>query len=723
MDMNASAIETGGAVAGTATVAPEAKKNRFAKLTKRFDQKRYQQLNESMSFDEYVERVYKDPRIVRNAFQRIYDMIMSFGADEFTRYRKNYLHYKFFDAEWHPNAFPIYGLDVPLNELVSFFRSAAGHHGTHKRVLLLRGPVGSSKSTICDTLKKGLEVYSQTDDGAWYTFKWINLPIEGADAIYTHAEVDDPMNEDPIRLLPVELRQEVFAELTSILKEQTPEEDRSSQYALVSEGDVNPFSRKIMDMLLRKYKGDREKVLRDHVRVIRKCYSEADRIGIGTFQPKDEKNQDSTELTGDIDFSRIATFGKDSDARAFSFDGEFCVANRGICEFIEMLKLANEFLYDLLGATQEHHIKPKKFPQVYIDEVLIAHTNTPEYDKLTANDKMEALRDRTFKIDIPYLLRLSEELKIYEKCYSKDRVGQHIAPHTLEIAAFFAILTRLFDDPNGEVSNLRDKVKLYDDQNLPNWNEDKVKELMDKSQRAGEGMQFGVSARYIQDKISLSLSESDKDYINFFMVLNKIKDGLSKSTLITNPEMRAKYSACVDLAIKELDNILKTEVQRALVADENALVRLCDQYIDNVMAYIDKVKIENPLTGKDEEPNERLMREIETKIDVPEQQSDDFRLSIQGFIGKLSRKSQKFSWHSNAELKRALEKKVFEDTKDTIKLSALSSATGVVDDADQQKIDAIKTRLIRNHGYNEASATDVLKYVSSIFARGEVEEN
>src|SRR3989339_474239 len=169
--------------------------------------------------------------------------------------------------------------------------------------------------------------------------------------------------------------------------------------------------------------------------VNRVSLSEKDRIGIGTFQPKDEKNQDSTELTGDINYRKIAEYGSESDPRAFNFDGEFNIANRGVIEFVEMLKLDVAFLYDLLGASQEHKIKPKKFAQTDIDEVIIGHTNEPEYRKLQNNEFMEALRDRTVKVDIPYITRISQEKKIYYKDYAPDKIkGKHIAPHTMEIA-------------------------------------------------------------------------------------------------------------------------------------------------------------------------------------------------------------------------------------------------------------------------------------------------
>jgi serine protein kinase len=472
--------------------------------------------------------------------------------------------------------------------------------------------------------------------------------------------------------------------------------------------------------MLTRYDGDWKKVVNEHIVVVRKVYSEADRMGIATFQPKDEKNQDATELTGDINYAKLPHFGSDSDPRAFNFDGEFCVGNRGVIEFIEMLKLAQEFLYDLLGASQEKQIKPKKFAQISIDTVLIGHTNNPEYEKLKSNQFMEALRDRTYKIDVPYLLKWSEEVKVLEQDYGADQVQQHVAPHTLEIAALWAILTRLHEDKDGKMS-LVDKAKLYDGRALPGWTDDSVKEMRDKY--PGEGMGGGVSARYVQDKISNCLSDNHA-YINPFMVLNELKSGLDHSSLFTNKEDIARYLSAVDLTIKEYDEIVKSEVQKALVGDEDSIIRLCSNYIDNVMAYINKSKVKNPYTGQDQESDERLMRSIEEKIDVPEQAADDFRRSLAAFIGDLAHKGKEFQWDSNPQLKKALEAKLFEDTKDHIKLSALNVKGATVVDQDlQDKIDAIKTRMVKQYGYNEQSATDVLDYVGSIFARGDLAEN
>jgi serine protein kinase len=353
--------------------------------------------------------------------------------------------------------------------------------------------------------------------------------------------------------------------------------------------------------------------------------------------------------------------------------------------------------------------------------LFLAHnTNNPEYEKLKNDQTMEALRDRTVKIDVPYLLRWSEELKILEHYYGNGRVKQHIAPHTLEIAALWAILTRLQDDKDSKI-NLVEKAKLYDGKSLPGWTEDSVKELRDKY--PDEGISVGISCRYVQDKISNCLS-SHYDYINFFMVLNELKSGIDNQSLLNNEEDKSRYIACIDYVRKELDEILKNEVQKALVGDEHAIERLCGNYIDNVMAYINGTKIKNPFTEQDQEPDERLMRSIEEKIDIPEVGADDFRRMLAGFIGHLAHSGKQFKWDSNPQLKKALEAKLFEDTKDHIKLSALNiKGATVVDKEVQEKIDAVKKRLINQYGYNDKSATDVLDYVGSIFARGDVADD
>jgi len=416
-----------------------------------------------------------------------------------------------------------------------------------------------------------------------------------------------------------------------------------------------------------------------------------------------------------VNYRKIAEYGSESDPRAFNFDGEFNIANRGVIEFIEVLKLDVAFLYDLLGASQEHAIKPKRFAQTTIDEVIIGHTNEPEYRKLQSNELMEAFRDRTVKIDIPYITTLADEIQIYEKDYSPERMAKHIAPHTLEICAMWAVLTRL-EEPKKAQLSLMQKLKLYDGKSLSGFTEENVKELRDETNR--EGLE-GISPRYIQDKISNALV-SDYGYVNPFMVLNELDNGLKHHSLISNEEVRGHYRELLATVKQEYEDIVKNEVQRAISADEEAIAKLCSNYIDNIKAYTQREKVRNPYTNQFEEPDERLMRSIEEKIDIPDSRKDDFRREIMNYIGALAVDNKQFDYKTNARLQKALELKLFEDKKDSIKLTTLVS--DVIDKDAQQKIDVVKNRLITKYGYNDDSATDVLNYVASIFARGDVKD-
>jgi serine protein kinase len=659
------------------------------------------------SFFEYLEMVKKNPAIVRNAFQRMYDMILTHGTDNFVEYKKEITRYKFFDDPIGNGADAVFGLDVQIMKLVNFFKSAAYGYGTEKRVLLLHGPVGSAKSTLARLLKKGIESYSRSDAGAMYTFKWID-PTGKGEALFGGAtEMMSPMNEDPLKLFPEDMRAKVLAEINK---------ENKTDYKVAIKGDLDPASRFVMRELMKRYGGDWVKVM-DHVRVVRVMLSEKDRVGIGTFQPKDEKNQDSTELTGDINYRKIAEYGSDSDPRAFNFDGEFCVANRGVIEFIEVLKLDVAFLYDLLTASQEHKIKPKKFAQTDIDEVIIGHTNEPEFRKLQNNEFMEALRDRTVKIDVPYITKLKHEIKIYEKDFNSQKIrGKHIAPHTIEVAAMWAILTRL-EHPKKASISLMQKLKLYDGKTLSGFTEENVKELRKEAVR--EGLD-GVSPRYIQDKISNALVKSDIPCLNPFMVLNELESGLKNHTLIGSEERKREYRDLIAMVKQEYEDIVKNEVQRAISADEDSIAKLCGNYIDNVKAFTQREKVRNKYTGMDEEPDERLLRSIEEKIDIPESRKDDFRREIMNYIGALAIEGKTFDFKTNERLHKALELKLFEDQKDSIKLTSLVS--NVVDRAAQEKIDVVKARLIKNFGYDDISATDVLNFVASIFARGDVKK-
>jgi len=638
-------------------------KNEFREL--------YKELNWQGSYREYLDLVIEKPEVARTAFQRVYDMISAYGYTEYTEYKKKIKHYTFFDDPIDHGKDAVFGLDVHLMKLVNILKAAAHRYGPEKRVLLLHGPVGSAKSTVTRMIKKGVEHYSSTPEGALYSYTWHGLK----DLLDMEDTMPCPINEEPLNLIPTENRGDVLEKINK-------GRDRPSSIQIAS--DLCPACRYVYRKLLEHYDGDWQKVVDSHITTKRVILSEQDRIGIGTFQPKDEKNQDSTELTGDVNYRKIAEYGA--------------------------------FLYDLLTASQEHKIKPKKFAQTDIDEVIIGHTNEPEYRKLQNNEFMEALRDRTVKVDIPYITNLDNEIRVYKRDFNPKSVPHiHIAPHTIEMAAMWAVLTRLEAPKKANLTDIQ-KLKLYNGKSIPGFTDDNVKELRKEARR--EGME-GISPRYIQDKISNSLVENKGDgCINPFIILNELESGLKNHSLINDDELRKRYREQLAVTKREYEDIVKHEVQRAITADENAIDKLCANYIDNVKAYTQKEKVRNPYTGAQEEPDERLMRSIEEKIDIPDSRKEDFRREIMNYIGALALEGKSFDFRTNERLHRALELKLFEDQKDTIKLTSIVS--NVVDKETQEKIDVVKNRLIKNYGYCEICASDALGYVSSIFARGDI---
>jgi serine protein kinase len=664
----------------------------------------FKKLNWTGTFDEYLDILYENPKTPRNSYQRLYDMIISHGTTEFEYCKKKYTRYNFFDRV---GDISIYGLESQLMEFMDVLKSAARGYGPERRVILLHGPVGSAKSTIVTAIKTGLEQYSATDEGSLYSFTWMIPSDKDPKEI---EEIRCPMNEEPLKLLPEDARNKILADLNAKLPE--------DEYKIQIDGNLSPVSEYYQTMLLERYNGDYEKVLQ-HVQIRRVQLSEKNRVGIGTFQPKDEKSQDATELTGDINYRKLAQYGSESDPRAFDFNGEFLISNRGLIEFQEILKLQTEFLYDLLGATQEHRVKPKRFNQVPIDEVIIGHTNNAEFEKLKNNKFMEALRDRTIKIDIPYLLRISEEQKVYDHFYNVDTVHKHIAPHTTEIAAMFAVVSRL-EEPSKNDMTIIQKAKLYDGKSVHGFTEEHIREMMEEA--PNEGLLSGVSARFIQNQFSNAIvnSRMSPRSLNPFMLFAQIREGLKNFPGFKSEEQRTELFQRLELVEKEYDRIVKREVQQALSSSEEAIKALCTNYVDNIVAYINEERVINPITGKEEEPNESLMRSIEEKISIAVSMKDDFRREIMNYMGSMAARRKTFNYNSNEQLYKALEKKLFEDTKDSIKLSALAQDTATVVDKELlEKINSLKQRLIDDFGYDEDSAQDVLTYVGSIFARGD----
>ena len=629
-------------------------------LIQRLEQHRAeeQRIAWSGTFAEYVELVRRDPTIARLAHARIYDMITEAGIETDARGQHTYA---FFADE-------IYGIEGALDQIVEYFHSAAQRLEVRKRILLLMGPVGGGKSSIVALLKRGLERYTRTEAGAVYA-------IAGC-----------PMYEEPLHLIPTGLRAEVERE-----------------YGIYVEGELCPKCRYDLEHV---YGGRAE-----DVPVRRITFSEKDRRGIGTFTPSDPKSQDIAELVGGIDLSTIGEVGSESDPRGYRFDGELNVSNRGIMEFVEMLKTDERFLYVLLTLSQEQNIKTGRFSMIYADEVVVSHTNEHEYRSFVGNRKSEALQDRIILVKVPYNLRVSDEVRIYDKLLKQSSLRDvHIAPHALQTAATFAVLSRLEESKKAGMSLLK-KLKLYDGESVDGFTPKDVRELREEATR--EGMD-GISPRYVINRLSSALVKDGVTCINAIDALRSLRDGLGQHTSIGREQHEHLLNLLAE-ARREYDELAKREVQRAFVyAFDESAKTLLDNYLDNVEGFCNKTKLKDPITEEELEPDERLMRSIEEQIGIAENGKRAFREEILIRISSLARRGQTFSYSSHERLKEAIEKKLFADLRDVVKITTSTKTP----DADQlRRVNDVIDRLVQDQGYCPVCANELLRYVGSLLNR------
>ena len=631
----------------------------------------HRQLGDKMhwegTFKDYLDIVATNPRVSDLAHARMFDMIVSAGVDDPGEGQPKT--YKFFEGE-------LFGMERTIQHLVEeYFAPAARRLDIRKRILMLVGPVGGGKSTLSTLLKKGLEKYSRTDEGAVYAIK------------------GSPMHEEPLHLIPEELR--------ASFKE---------QFGIHIEGDLDPVDA---------YKLKHEwggKI--DDVPVERITLSERERRGIGTFKPADPKSQDVAELTGSVNIQALTEYGLESDPRAYNFDGELNIANRGVIEFIEMLKAEKRFLYELNTVAGEQTIKASRFALIYADLVVLAHTNEYEYNSYFGNKENEAMIDRIFVVRVPYNLRLTEEIKIYEKLIGQsqlqdertDLTAVHIAPHTLRTASMFALLTRLKPSKKSGLS-LMTKLKLYDgEKQVGDWDQKDIRELQEEFM--DEGMS-GVSPRFVINRISAALVKGGKGYVTPIDVLRGMRDGLQEYT--SSEEDHRRLLGFIDETRKDYDELAKKEVQRAFVYSyEESATTLLDNYLDNVDAFCNRTKVKDPITSDDVEPDERLMRSIEEQIGVSENAKREFREGIMRSVASVSRRGGSFGVGTDERLKEALEKKLFSDLKDIVKIT---TSTKTPNQEQLRRINDVVDRLVKDQGYTEQSANELLKYVGTLLNR------
>jgi serine protein kinase len=627
---------------------------------------------------EYLELVKQNPDIAQLAPGRVYNRIMREGTEEIDDPVRlpNYediVRYKFFKDD-------LFGLDESLHDIMRFFKAGARRTETGKRILILVGPVSSGKSTIASRLKAGLE----KDLTAIYAIKGC------------------PIHEEPLHLIPNAQR----SKWEGIL-------------GIRIEGDLCPMCR--FNLLQGdRYRDKEGNVLWEQFPVIQTRLSERDRCGIGTFQPSDPKNQDVSELIGRIDLSKITQYGE-TDPRAYSLDGELEIANRGLIEYIEILKCDIKFHYILLSVAQEQVLKAPGFPQIYVDEVILSHTNQTEFDRFKSVKENEALHDRMYPIFIPYNLKVKEEEKICKKLVEQSEFKNlHLAPRTLTVAAQFAVLTRL--TPSTICPNFIKKMKYYNGEHVAEKEKDRVDlvQLRLDGKKNSEGM-TGISPRFVINALNVALGgRGSVGCINPLDVIRSLRYNFEHHIGFTDEE-KARYLNLLvgekDSVLAEYKEIAKKEVNHAfLYAYEDQAQALFDNYMKSATAYCLKKKLRDPVTGEKQEPDEKLMRSIEEMIGVSENAKNEFRQGIFVFKSDAADQGKAFTFNTYTPLQDAIERKLIGDLKNVVSLT-IADKTRKDPRTMKRRSDALEA--LQQKGYCPACAENLLQFVGDLLRKEE----
>ncbi len=629
---------------------------------------------------EYMAMVHANPKIAQSAPGRIYDMIVQDGTRDITEFEmlphyEDMVRYNFFSEE-------IFGIEEPLHDLVRFLRAGANRTETGKRILILVGPVSSGKSTIATLLRRGLER--------------TRVPLYAIEGC--------PIHEEPLHLVPRSLRPE-FEKLLGVR----------------IEGDLCPVCKYKLTNV-EQFREDNGSYKWDSMPVVQLQLSEQDRAGIGTFQPSDPKNQDISELIGHVDLSKITRYGE-GHPMGYKFDGEIQIANRGLIEYIEILKCDIKFHYVLITVAQEQLIKAPGFPQIYIDTLILSHTNQTEFEKFKANKENEALHDRMYPIYVPYNLRVRDEMAIYNKLIMRSEFNErvHIAPLTLEVAALFAVLTRL--TRSHLCPDLVKKAKYYNGEAIMEKERDPVdvKRLWIEGKEKGEGM-TGISPRFIMNALNVALGTAKDGHacINPVDVIRALKHQFDHHIGFTQEEKNLYMSLLMaekDSVLAEYRNRAKKEVNKAfLFAYEDQAEALFDNYMRNATAYCLKRKIMDPVTHEEHEPDERLMRSIEEMVGISEAAKSEFRQGLFVFKSDAIDRGERFDFKTYIPLQDAIEKKLIGDLKNIVSLT-LADKTRKDPKTIRRRDDAI-TKLMEK-GYCPICAENLLQFVGDILRKEE----
>jgi serine protein kinase len=634
-------------------------KRTFAELIEK-DRAQHESNEWRGTFLDYLENVKADASVAKLAHTRLYEVVMKDGVTDVGEFGEPKLTRLFSDEPVKIYDFfkdEFFGIEHAIAQIARYLHSAALHGEESRQVLYLMGPVGAGKSSIMDKLQRGLErsepVYA----------------IEGC-----------PMAEEPLHLIPHHLRKE-FEKMLDVH----------------IEGELCPVCRY---RLKEEHKGRYE-----DVPVAKVAFSRHERRGIGVVPPVDPNNQDTSVLIGSEDISKLDTYSE-GDPRVLDLNGAFNVGNRGMVEFIEVFKNEAEYLHTMITATQEKFIPaPGRHGTVYVDTVIVAHSNEAEWKKFRGDHTNEAILDRIVVVKVPYNLRLTEEVKIYQKMLRQSDFRAHIAPHTLEMVSMFAILTRL--EPTAKC-DLMTKLRLYDGEEVVEKGKTlkiNVAELREEARR--EGM-LGISTRFIMKALDNALVDSPEG-INPINVREALIS-MVKSADLPDDARKQYLEFLQDTLHKVYLEILEKEITKAFVYSfEEQADALFQNYLDHAEAYVNKTRVKDRNTGEELQPDEGFLKSVEEQIAIIGSAADGFRQEVMAYLWASSRRGKKVNYHSYEPLKEAIEKKLMSSVRD---MSRIITKARTRDEEQGKKYDDLIAVLIER-GYNEHSADMILKYAAN----------
>ena len=610
----------------------------------------------------YLEKVKEQPAIAKLAHSRIHDVVLKDRVQDIQetddpRIKRLYKDesikvYNFFADEF-------FGIEKTIAQIVRYFHAASLKGEESRQVLYLMGPVGSGKSSLIEKLHRGLE-----ESGPFYA-------IEGC-----------PMFEDPLHLIPRQLRKEFEKMLGTHI-----------------EGELCPVCRyRLREEFHERY---------EEFPVCTVEFSKRARVGIGVVPPVDPNNQDTSVLIGSEDISKLDMYSE-GDPRVLELNGALNVGNRGVVEFIEVFKNEIEYLHCMITATQEKVIPaPGRHGLVYVDTVIVAHSNEAEWQKFKADHTNEAILDRIVVIKVPYNLRLSEEVKIYQKIIRHSDFHAHVAPHTLEIASMFAVLSRL--EPTNKC-DLMTKLKLYNGEEVVEKGRTKKVDFQELRETAKREGMTGISTRFIMKALDNALSDNtEANCINPINVREALISMVKEADL--PDDTRKQYLEFLqDTLHKEYLEILEKEITRAFVYSyQEQAEALFQNYLDHAEAYVNKGKVKDRNTKEDLSPDEGFMKSIEEQIAIIGSAADGFRQEVIAYLWAANRRGEKIDYRSYEPLKEAIEKKLMTSVRD---LSRIITKARTRDEEQSEKYNAMVKNLLDN-GYCLSCVDVVLKYAAN----------